>query len=179
MNRPLLSCIVAACLAFVPAMAAAEASDIVDNQHVSQLLTDAKSQAYQLKEDAWLLESFTRGAATSAESHAAVLNQVREHANTLFKTLTKLEDSRGVASPWQVVAIDRISPLLKELSTNTTATINFINKNRNKLNTPEYKDYVELNAALASDMAGLVRDFVSYGKVKKEFERLTTKLELN
>lgn len=179
MNRPLLCCIVAVCLAFVPAMVAAEASDIVDNQHVSQLLADAKSQAYQLKEDAWLLESFTRGGAASAESHAAVLNQVRDHANTLFKTLTKLEDSRGVASPWQVVAIDRISPLLKELSSNTTATINFINKNRNKLNTPEYKDYVELNATLASDMAGLVRDFVSYGKVKKEFERLTTKLELN
>jgi hypothetical protein len=38
---------------------------------------------------------------------------------------------------------------------------------------------VETNAYLASDLSDLIADFVSYGKTKTKFERLTSRLELN
>jgi hypothetical protein len=136
--RTVSLCALAVCLALLmpAAVRAADVPDVPDSHNVSQLLADAKAQAYQLKEDAWLLESYTRGPITR-ESHAVVLNSVKDHANSLFRVLTKLEDARPGAAPWQRTAIDRISPLLKELCSNTTATINYLNKNAAKIGTPE------------------------------------------
>ncbi|HVW85758.1 MAG TPA: hypothetical protein VHB50_13810 [Bryobacteraceae bacterium] len=156
---------------------AANAADKADSDEVSSLLSSAKTQAYQVREDAAQLEAFTRTNA-SWESHAATVGQMREHINALGKEEAKLAGARDEASPWQQVAIDRIRPLLKELASNTEATINFLNKNRKQLTTGDYKDYVEANADLSSRLSEMIGDFVDYGRTKDRLERLTKKLEV-
>jgi DNA repair exonuclease SbcCD ATPase subunit len=156
------------------------AGEVPDSYKVSQLLSQAKTQAYQLKEDASALQSFV-GSATElqAQSHAVVLNQIKDHVNTVGRQLAQLEQNSTDASPWQKTAIERIRPLLQELASNTTNVINRLNQHPNQLRTGAYKDYVEANADLAAQLSEMIADFVDYGKTKNRFERLGDKLEIS
>jgi len=161
-------------LFLTPAMKAAE---VPDSEHVSKLLSDAKTMAFQLKEDADRMESFTR-VGVSWQSHADAIMVIREHVNEMGKIEAKLRAARGEASPWQKTAIDRIMPFIDELGGYTSAVIEHINADPKRLNTAEYKDYLEANVDYSADMAAMIADFVNYGKTKARFERLNEKLEL-
>lgn len=157
---------------------AAQAKDIPDSEHVAKLLSDAKTMAFQIKEDAVTMESFTR-MNVSWETHAVTINQIRDHVNALEKHEAVLKDARGAASPWQKTAIDRIVPYLDELEGYTSAIIERINDQPKRLFTPEYKDYLEANADYATDLAAMIADFVDYGKTKERLESLSKKLEIS
>jgi hypothetical protein len=150
---------------------------VPDSEAVSKLLSEAKTQAFQLKEDASTMEAYTRSN-LSWESHSAAVEQMKEHINAAGRTMTKLGETRKTASHWQMTAIDRIAPLLKEITSNTENAIKYINKNPKRLFMTQYKDYIETNADVADKLAGLVADFVDYGNTKDKLERLTAKLEL-
>jgi hypothetical protein len=153
------------------------ASDAPDSQEVANLLSQAKRQAFQLREDASTMESFTRLNATW-ESHAATIAEIRGHVNDAIGTLSKLESSRKGASAWQMTAIERIRPLIKEIASNTEAVIQYLNKNPKGLAKTEYKDYIEANEYVSQKLAGLIADFVDYGKTKNRLDRLSARLEL-
>jgi N-acyl-D-aspartate/D-glutamate deacylase len=154
-----------------------KAADVPDSEQVTQLLSEAKTQAFQLKEDASTMESYTRSNA-NWESHSAAVNQMKEHINAAGRTLKKLEDAQHTASPWQATAIDRIKPLLKEIASNTSTVIQYISKKPERLSTNEFMDYIRTNSDVADRLAGLVADFVDYGITKSRLERLNSKLEL-
>jgi hypothetical protein len=154
-----------------------KAAAVPDSEHVTKLLSDAKTMAFQLKEDADMMESFTR-VNVSWESHADAITVIKDHVNELGKIETRLKGARADAAPWQKTAIDRITPFVDELGGYTSAVIEHINANPRHLNTAEYKDYLEANVDYSSDMAAMIADFVNYGKTKARFERLTDKLEL-
>jgi len=154
-----------------------KAADAPDSEQVSKLLSDAKTQAYQLKEDAATMQSYTQSK-VGWESHAETVNQMRDHINAVGRTVTKLDEARATASPWQATAIDRIKPLLKEIASNTDSVIQYLNKNPKRLSMNEYKDYIEANSDEAAQLAELIADFVSYGNNKNRMERLANKLEL-
>ncbi len=156
----------------------AKAADIPDSEHVSKLLAEAKTMAFQIKEDAVAMEAFTR-MNVSWETHAVTINQIREHVNALEKHVAALKDARDAASPWQRTAIDRIVPYLDELEGYTTAIIERINEQPKRLFTPEYKDYLAANADYATDLAAMIADFVEYGKTKDRLESLSKKLEIS
>jgi len=153
------------------------AAEVPDSEQVSKLLSEAKTMAFQLKEDAETMESYTRSN-TTWESHAGAIAQIKERVNALGRQVTKLKDAKANASPWQKTAIDRINPCLDELSAYTEAVIERINKQPKLLATAEYKDYLEANADYAGDLAAMIDDFVDYGRMKKRLERLTSKLEV-
>jgi hypothetical protein len=161
-------------LIFAPALKAVE---VPDSDHVTKLLSDVKTQAFQLKEDAEYMESFTRSTA-SWETQAVQITLIKEHVNDLFKQEMKLMDARPNASVWQKRAIDRIMPFLDELGGYTSAVIEHLNASPRNLNTAEYKDFLEANADYAGDLAAMISDFVSYGKAKNRVEYLNDKLEL-
>ncbi len=156
--------------------AAGSAVKAQDSEEVSKLLSEAKTQAFQLKEDASTMESFTR-MNVSWESHAAAINTIRDHVNALGRQEAKLKAARGMASPWQKAAIDRITPYLDELAGYTTAVIEHINGEK-RHNLSEYKDYLEANADYSSDLAAMIGDFVDYGKTRERMESLGAKLEI-
>jgi len=155
----------------------AKAAAVADSEEVSRLLSDAKSQAYKLSEDAATMESFTRSA-KSFQGQSAAVAQITDDVNAAGRTLAKLEDAHKTASPWQATAIDRIRPLLKEIASNTDDIIKYLKANPNKLEMREYADYLEGNADTSSALAELVADFVNYGRTKARLERLSSKLEL-
>jgi hypothetical protein len=85
------------------------AADVPDSAQVSQLLSEAKAQAFQLKEDAATLQSFT-GSNLGWQSHAAVVNQMKEHVNAWATSLPSWKKTAESASPWQQTAIAFRSP---------------------------------------------------------------------
>ncbi len=140
-------------------------SDTPDSEHVNQLLSDAKTQAYQLSVDASTMYSYTHSN-TSWEVHAAAVGPMKEHINAAGRTLAKLEDARKAASPWQSTAIIRIGPLLQEIALNTETVIGYLNKNPQRLFKSEYREYLEANADVAEKLSGLVAYLVNYGHTR-------------
>ena len=154
----------------------ARAAEVADSEHVSALLSEAKTMAYQLKEDAQTMESFNR-MNVAIETQKATINQIRNHVNELGRQLTKLRDAKAEGSLWQRTAVDRITPYLDELSGYTSAAIEHLAGRQH--NPAEYQDYLEANADYASDLSAMISDFVDYGKTRQRVDRLQGKLEIN
>jgi hypothetical protein len=148
-----------------------------DSEQVSKLLSEAKTMAFQLKEDAVTMESYTR-MNLSWQSHATAINQIKDHINALGQQVTKLKAARDTAAPWQKTAIDRINPFLDELGGYTTAVIEHINGDK-KHTIADYNDYLQANADYASDLASMIADFVDYGNSRQRVDRLGAKLEID
>ncbi len=153
------------------------AAETPDSQSITKLLSDAKIQAFQLKEDAATMESFNR-VTVSRETQAAMINQIRDHVNALGRTEVKLKDSEALAAGWQKQAINRIVPFLDELNGYTSAVIEHLNGDVPHT-VAEYRDYLEANADYSTDLAKMIADFVDYGRTKDRLERLNTKLEIS
>jgi hypothetical protein len=152
------------------------AAKVQDSEHVNKLLSEAKTLAFQLKEDASTMETFTRSS-VSPQGHLEAIAIVKEHVNALGRVADKLKDARSTASPWQKTAIDRIAPYLDELGGYTSAVIEHITGVRN--HTPaEYNDYLEANVDYASDLAAMIENFVNYGKARQRVDRLGASLEV-
>ena len=155
----------------------AKGANAVESDQVSSLLSNAETQAFQLKEDADSVERYSR-ATTSWESHADAINRIKEDVNKMGTLLNSLEQNRAGAAEWQQVAIDRVLPVAKELAANTTAAINHLNQFPKRLNTPNYQEYLEAIADSAANLASTIRDFVDYGKAKQRLDRLAAKVEI-
>lgn len=148
-----------------------------DSEAVTKLLSDVKSEAVLLRSDAEEVKSFTRST-LSWQSHAEKIEQIKQHVNAAGELLGKLHDSKASASAWQGQAIDRITPILRELAASVTSTIDHLNKNQSRIHTPPYTDYVASTAELATDLSTLITDYVAYGKAKDKSEELEQKLEV-
>jgi hypothetical protein len=148
-----------------------------DNKEVSKLLEDIKVQAAALDRDSGELESFTRSN-VSWQSHATELDLIKDRINAIGKTISRLQELRSNASPWQVEAIDRIIPVAQKLASNTTAAIEHLNKNPLRINEPQYQQYLKSNAEAATQLASMVKEFVDYGKTRTTLEAYERKLEL-
>ncbi|HXU19932.1 MAG TPA: hypothetical protein VN788_05050 [Verrucomicrobiae bacterium] len=149
-----------------------------DSEQVTKLLTNVKSEAVQLKDDAEDMKSFTWSKQLSWQSHAAKIEQIKQHVNASGKLLTDLQNSKASASAWQGQAIDRIAPILQELAASVSSTIEHLNKNQDRIHTAPYTDYVASTADLASDLSELITDYVAYGEAKNRSENLARKLEV-
>jgi Na+-transporting methylmalonyl-CoA/oxaloacetate decarboxylase gamma subunit len=148
-----------------------------DNKEVSRLLEDIKNQAADLKRDSDELESFTRSD-VSWESHAVELDQIKDRINTIGKTISRLRALENSASPWQREAIERIIPVAEKLASNTTAAIEHLRKDPQKIHESQYQKYVKSNAEAASQLAALIKDFVEYGKTRTTLEAYERRLEV-
>ncbi len=103
---------------------------------------------------------------------------IKDHTNDLGKVLQEMSDKRQSASPWQQAAIDRITPLARELAANIETTIEHINNNRDQLHTPRYREYLSANFEVTSSLAKLINDLVEYGQNKAKYESLGKALEV-
>ncbi|HSU31650.1 MAG TPA: hypothetical protein VLJ11_10465 [Bryobacteraceae bacterium] len=153
------------------------ASTTNDSEHLNKLLADAKTEAAGLQQDASELESYTRST-MAWQSHAAKLNDMKEHVNKAGQLVQELNNGKDQGSTWQQTAINRITPALREMADNLEATINSLNKNQGHVNLSTYKNYALANSELATDLSQIVGDFVTYGHAKSKFEKLGERLEV-
>ena len=117
-----------------------------DSAQASKLLKDARGLAVQLGRDANQMASFQT--LTNWKSHAEQLNLIGDHINKVGKILADLHQARDGAEPWQQDAIDKITPLVQELASNTKAIINNLNGDKRTWR-PEYNAYLKSNAERA------------------------------
>ena len=172
-----LALLVVGAFTISPAAQASEASG-AGSEEVSNLLSKVKDEVRLLERDAADLDSFVRSK-LSWQSHADKITQMKDHINHAGELLAQLHDERAAASPWQQEAIDRISPLLKELADNTTATIAHLNDNQSNIHvSPALREYADKHYQVARELAALVTDFVNYEEHEAEFRRLQEKLQL-
>lgn len=167
-----LTCLIAGIAGISPALLKA-----ADEEGVSKLLAEAKTQSYVVSVDAATLESFTRSN-YSWQSHALEVNHMRDDINAAAKTVTALNAAKGQAAAWQVTAIGRIIPFMQEIAADTTAAIEYINKNQGRLQMKEYQDYLRENSQTSGELATLIAHFVDYGNHKSRYDSLKNTLEL-
>jgi hypothetical protein len=154
-----------------------KATETGDSAQISRLLADAKAEAVELKHDSADLESFTKSK-LHWETYGRKLEMIREHVNSTGKLLAQMKEAETTGSPWQQTAIKQIEPFLRELADNTTATIEHLNNNREKIHFQEFKDYVRVHYELSTELEALIRDFVNYGEAKEKAEHLSVKREI-
>lgn len=149
-----------------------------ENPEVTQLLANARGKAAELSRDADEMEALIR-TDVSWQTHAAMLESVKEHVNQLGRIASQLEQKRDSASQWQQQAIDRMLPVLKELAANTTVAINHLNENKTRpLQISSYPQYLKENAEAAHNLADMISSFVNYGDSRAKVENLEQKLEI-
>jgi hypothetical protein len=148
-----------------------------ENPEVTRLLADAREKAAVLSRDADEMEALTRSD-VSWQTHADMLNTIKEHVNDLARTVEKLNASRDSASEWQKQAIDRVMPLMKELAANTTAAINHLNENKLRPTSGSYEEYLKENAETAHQLSDIISSFVRYGDTRARLEKLEQRLEI-
>jgi hypothetical protein len=148
-----------------------------ENPEVERLLQEARDEAVQLSKDADELEAMTRSD-VSWQSHAAMLDEMKEHVNAMGRLVPKLVASRDSASPWQQQAIDRMVPLLKELATNTSAAIQHISQNKLRPTSGSYPEYLRENSETAHQLSDMISSFVRYGQTRAKLQNLEQKLEI-
>lgn len=141
-----------------------------DSAQVTKLLREANTSATQLKNDSVEMESYA-GSQLRWQTHANQVNRIKEHVNNSGKILADLHEARDTAEPWQQEAIDKITPLLQELASNTTSIIDHLNDRQHTWH-PEYTSYLKSNAQVATDLSNLIRDYLDYGEAKSKSESL-------
>ena len=157
-------------------VAGAEPRSIGDSEEVSTLLSNARWEALELRDDSDKMVSLSRSA-LRVQSFAGKLTEVKDHVNRAGKLLAKLDQARETGSPWQQQAIDHITPLIQQLAANTEATINHFNDNKMLVHSKELAEYCSVNYELAKELAALVEDFIDYGETQATFAELQKKLE--
>lgn len=161
----------------IPA-AAADGTRAQESQEVSRLLREARTSARKLAITTDQFQSYTRSK-LGWRTHAEKAHQVKTEVNALGATVQQLEALNAEASPWQEEAIQNIKPIAVELAQNTEFVIQHIRDNPQHLRQAEYQDALAYKSELASQLAQVTGDFVSYGETKRTLEELGTKLELN
>ena len=149
-----------------------------ESPQLAQVLDEARMEAAELAKDADETESLIRTQA-SWETHAAMLDQVKEHVNNMARIIQKLESERSSGSELQEQAVDRTLPLLKELAANTTAAINYLNQNKTRPLGDPYTQYLKDNAETAHELSSTVSSLYEYEKSMAKINTLKNKLELS
>lgn len=145
---------------------------------VQDLLYQARQEAVGLDQDADQMEMLVRSD-LDWQAHAASLESVKAHVNRLGEIIAKLQDERDNASPWQQQTIDRVIPMLREISTNTTNAINHLNNNKIRPVSGDYPTWLRANAETAHELAQLISDTIEYGQTRSRLEKLAGELQIN
>lgn len=148
-----------------------------ESDQLAQLLGEARNEAAELARDADETESLIRND-VSWQTHAEMLERVKEHVNNTARIIDRLTATRSSGSELQEQAVDRILPLLKELAANTTAAINYMNQNKTRPMGEPYTQYLKENADTAHELASTVSSLFEYEKTMNKMGELKNKLEL-
>jgi hypothetical protein len=149
-----------------------------DSQQLTQVLGQARDEAAELARDADEMESLIRND-VSWQTHAEMLDRVKAHVNNMARIIANLSDTRSSGSDLQEQAVDRILPLLKELTANTTAAINYLNQNKSRPKTEPYTQYLHDNAETAHQLSSTISSLWEYEKSMTKMAKLKNKLELS
>jgi hypothetical protein len=146
-----------------------------ENPQLTELLTDADNEATELASDADDTEMLIRSDENWV-NHALMLAKVKGHVENLELIIDKLSKAQSSGSDLQKQAVEQMLPMVKELSANTTAAINYLNQNKSRPVSEAYTQYLKKNAQTARQLSSIISSLVDYEKSMTEIERLRSSL---
>ena len=105
-----------------------------------------------------------------------MLAKVKGHVENLELIIDKLSKAQSSGSDLQKQAVEQMLPMVKELSANTTAAINYLNQNKSRPVSEAYTQYLKKNAQTARQLSSIISSLVDYEKSMTEIERLRSSL---
>ena len=173
-NRPF---VMAALVALFSLLLSATAyATKTESPQLTQLLADANDEAFELASDA----TATQILISTDESwvdHALMLAKVKGHVDNLALIIEKLSKAQRSGSELQEQAVEQMLPLVKQLSANTTAAINYLKQSKTRPISDTYTQYLEKNAETAHQLSSMISSLIDYEKTMTEIEQLRRKLE--
>ena len=117
------------------------AAQTPDSASISKLFQQARNDAAQANEDVSFLDS-NRFSDLSIQTHALYLQKIKEHSADLFRDYYQLQTLRDKGTPQQREAIDRLEPLIRDMATSLTNTMQTFNANRSRVHMPPFRDRI-------------------------------------
>jgi hypothetical protein len=154
-----------------PRVATGQANDWNFHDEASRLLKEVQSTATVLTRDADLLHSYTRGI-ISWESHVNQVSVVKDHINTMGKTLDRLQAIRHLATPEQQKAIHSVVPAALILATHTESAIEHLNDRDKPLWDQEYKNHLRGISGRSGQVKQVVDLHLDIANTQDKLERL-------
>jgi hypothetical protein len=146
-----------------------------ENQQLTELLSDASNEALELASDAAEMETLTLND-TSWVTHTLMLARVKGHVDNMALLIDKLTKAQKSGSELQEQAVQQMLPLVKELSANTTAAINYLNRNKTRPISDSYTQYLNKNAETARQLSSIISSLLEYQKGMADIKTLRSKL---
>jgi hypothetical protein len=146
-----------------------------ENPQLAELLADADDEAIELANDADDTQNLIRSDENWV-NHALMLDRVKGHVQNLALIIDKLSKTQNSGSELQKEAVEQMLPLVKELSANTTAAINYLNQNKSRPVSDVYRQYLNKNAETAHQLSSMISSLVDYETNMNEIQRLRSNL---
>jgi Na+/phosphate symporter len=173
-NRPSVMTALVALFSLLLSVTAYATKD--ENPQLTQLLADANDEAFELARDATNTQMLIRTDENWVD-HALMLAKVKGHVDNLTLIIEKLNKSQKSGSELQEQAVEQMLPLVKQLSANTTAAINYLKQSKTRPISDTYTQYLEKNAETAHQLSSMISSLIDYEKSMTEIEQLRSKLE--
>jgi hypothetical protein len=146
-----------------------------ESQELTQLLSYANDEARELASDAEETQMLILND-TNWVAHALMLSKVKGHVDNMSLIIEKLKKLQKSGSELQEQAVEQMLPLVKELSDNTTAAINYLNQNKSRPTSESYKQYLNKNAEAARQLSSMISTLLDYQKSMADIDKMRSKL---
>jgi hypothetical protein len=146
-----------------------------ESSELSELLSAANDEAIELASDADETQLLVVSDSNWL-SHAILLNKVKAHVDNMASIIDKLSKAAKSGSPLQEEAANRMLALVKELSGNTTAALNYLNQHKDRPTAEIYREYLKKNAEAAHQLSSMISSLYDYQMSMKEIDKLRSKL---
>lgn len=162
-----------AALAALPAVSLARSvSPSHDSSHAVESLRNFESVAADASDQAAGLDANTRSPELGWESYTVRLQSLKDDVNDLGRMLARLNQMRDSLTAADRAALDRVTPMLKEMADNTTAAVQYANRDHENFWTPTYRKYI-VNLMNASDqMSSSVNHALELDKARAKEKQL-------
>jgi hypothetical protein len=146
-----------------------------ESQQLTDLLSDASNEALELASDAAEMQSLISND-TNWVTHELMLAKVKERVDNMALIIEKLSKAQKSGSELQEQAVEQMLPLVKELSANTTAAINYLKRNKVRPISDSYTQYLNKNAETARQLSSIITSLLEYQKSMADIEKLRSRL---
>jgi hypothetical protein len=173
-NRPFVT---AALIVLIPLLLFGTAyATRPENPQLGQLLADANDEAFELARDATDAQMLIRTDENWVD-HALLLEKMKGHVDNLALIIDKLSKAQDSGSELQKQEVEQMLPLVKQLSANTAAAINYLKQSKSRPTSETYTRYLEKNAETAHQLSSMISSLIDYEKSMTEIEQLRSKLQ--
>lgn len=141
-----------------------------------QVLQDLRSRALAVRDDAETLRTYIEAARLPSDSHARILQALREDVNRMGKDLVTLDSERNSLPPWEKDAFQRILPLSEDTASTTRQAIDYFNANKTHLWGQEDLGFATRISTDALQVANTARDYLKYENLRDEESKIKSEI---